>query len=103
MRPPLFSRPRFCFAAAIVFATVVATAIGACGPVPNFYACASPGVNERGADGGPDPCHCDPPPSSNYEACGCLSDPSDQASVQQYDECMLVYREELEGGVGGGI
>jgi hypothetical protein len=81
---------------------LVAAALGACDPALNYYACSAPVVDERGADGGPDPCHCDPPPSSDYYACGCLSDPTDQTSISEYDECILVFHEELEAGVDGG-
>jgi hypothetical protein len=93
---------RLAVAATAATAALVAAALGACAPVPNYYDCAAPSLSETGADGGPDPCHCDPSPSSIYQACGCLSDPTDQTSIDEFNECTLVFHEEVEAGVGGG-
>jgi hypothetical protein len=93
---------RLAAAATVATAALVAAAIGSCDNVINLYDCGAPGLSETGADGGPDPCHCDPPPSSSYEACGCLSDPTDQTSIDQYNACILLLHEELEAGVDGG-
>lgn len=93
---------RLAAAATVATAALVTVSLGACDNITEVYNCAAPLVNETGANGGPDPCHCDPPPSSSYEACGCLSDPTDQTSISEYDECILVFREEVEAGVGGG-
>ncbi len=107
MRQPTSSRraPRLRFAVALVatFAPLVAAVLGAgaCNDnVVNFTVCSTPTVNEKGADGGPDPCHCDPPPSSNVMACGCLSDPGDQAAIDDYNECMVVFHAEQDAGGG---
>jgi len=59
-------------------------------------------LNEKGADGGPDPCHCDPPASSNLGTCGCLSDPNDQSSIAAYQQCMFLYHAEQDAGGDGG-
>jgi hypothetical protein len=93
---------RLAAAATVATAALVAASLGSCGNLPNLYNCAAPVLNETGADGGPDPCHCDPPPSSSYAACGCLSDPTDQTSISEFNECVLVFHEEVEAGVGGG-
>ena len=93
---------RLAAAATVAAATLAAAVLGACDNVLEVYNCAAPVVNETGADGGPDPCHCDPPPSSDLQACGCLSDPTDTVSISEYDECILVFHEEVEAGVDGG-
>lgn len=102
MLAPVMSPLRFAAAAAVATAALVAAALG-CGD--NYVVlpdCDSPTLNGKGADGGPDPCHCDPPPSSNTAACGCLSDPTDQEAIDEYNTCTLLFHEEIEAGFGGG-
>jgi hypothetical protein len=83
------------FAAAI--AVLNATALGfSCGPQES-PPCAIPTLNEKAADGGPDPCHCAPPPSLNVLACECLS--GDQGFIDAYNACMTLYRGEMDAGV----
>ena len=84
--------------AATAIAVLTATAVlgSACfGPaVPD---CGIPAPTETGTDGGPDPCHCDPPPSLNLGACPCLS--GSPGDVDQYNSCMAVYRlETMDAG-----
>jgi hypothetical protein len=61
--------------------------------------CGIPSPSETTADGGPDPCHCDPPPSLNLQACPCLSGTQDDADV--YNACMTIYRAEMMDAGGG--
>jgi hypothetical protein len=93
---------RLAAAATVATAALVAAALGACNNVIMLPDCGTPTLDEKGVDGGPDPCHCDPPPSSNTVACGCLSNPTDQGAIDEYDACILLFHEELEAGVDGG-
>ncbi len=82
-----------------------AAALGACsnGPSITFSVCDVPLVGEVGADGGPDPCHCDPPPELNMTTCPCLSGNATDKSL--YEACMLTYQQEIAdaGDAGGPI
>jgi hypothetical protein len=91
-------------AAAATVAAALAAAAVSCGENVIIYPdCAIPTLDEKGADGGPDPCHCDPPPSSSYyEACGCLSDPSDQNAIDDFDTCVFLVKGEQDAGDDGG-
>jgi hypothetical protein len=65
---------------------------------PGLPYCNIPTLDEKGADGGPDPCHCDPPPSLNISACLCLS--GTQGDVDLYNACMATYWVEvMDAGV----
>jgi hypothetical protein len=73
-------------AAALALTTLLAAAaaLGSCsGPGVAGWACYYPAPGETGADGGPDPCHCDPPPGQP-PACECLSTPE---GTQEYNAC----------------
>ncbi len=59
--------------------------------------CAIPSPSETAADGGPDPCYCDPPPSLNIQACPCLS--GTPADKDVYNACMVLYRGEIDAGM----
>jgi hypothetical protein len=63
---------------------------------PNTPACGFPTLGETAEDGGPDPCHCDPPPSLDLGACPCLSGNSQDVAV--YNGCMALYRLEMDAG-----
>jgi hypothetical protein len=56
--------------------------------------CAIPTLKEKGADGGPDPCHCDPPPSLNMQACPC-----DQSDIDVFNACLVTYWAEIDAGL----
>jgi hypothetical protein len=56
---------------------------------PTIPDCGIPSPSETATDGGPDPCHCDPPPSLNLGACPCLS--GSPGDVDVYDSCMATY------------
>ena len=86
----------------VAFVVLVAAAAGACNNVLMLAACNVPTLDEKGADGGPDPCHCDPPASSGVEACGCLSDPTDQSAIDDYEACLVTLRGEQDAGDDGG-
>jgi hypothetical protein len=89
------------FAAAAVTAVLAATAaLGSCGDNQEFSDCTTPTLGEMGADGGPDPCHCDPPASLNITNCLCLT--GTQQWVDAYNACMFVYRGEMDAGAEGG-
>jgi hypothetical protein len=88
---------RFAVAGAVLAA--VATLGFSCSS-PLVPDCGFPSLSEKAADGGPDPCHCDPPPSLNLAACPCLSGIPQE--VDEYNGCMFIYRGELEAGVDGG-
>ncbi len=90
-------------AAAMAVAVILAAAgaIGACGPGQTISNCLVPTKTETAADGGPDPCHCDPPPALNITGCACLS--GDQGEVDYYNACMATFREEQDAGEGGPI
>jgi len=79
--------------AAAVAVLTAAALLGSCfGPtIPD---CAIPSPSETATDGGPDPCHCDPPPSLNLGACPCLSGTPGDRDV--YNTCMFVYRGEMD-------
>jgi len=88
---------RFAAATAAVTAVLAAaTALGSCGNGPQYSNCNTPTLGEVGADGSPDPCHCDPPPSLNITTCLCLS--GDQQYVDAYNVCMFDYRGEMDAG-----
>jgi hypothetical protein len=85
------------FAAAAAAAVVTAAVmLGSCISNQQFPDCGSPSPSETAADGGPDPCHCDPPPSLNLASCFCLSGSSGDAD--EYNSCMLLYRLEMDAG-----
>ncbi len=91
-------------AAAIAIATVLAAAaaLGSCGTGQvTLSLCTTPTVDEKAADGGPDPCHCDPPPSLDITTCPCLS--GSQQYVDAYNACMQLFRLEEDAGEGGPI
>lgn len=82
-------------AVAVVLATAAILGISCFGPaIPD---CGTPSPSEVGVDGGPDPCHCDPPPSLNLGACHCLSGTPGDLDV--YNACMVLYRiETMDAG-----
>ena len=84
--------PRFAAATAAAFLAVAAMLGFSCSG-PNYPACATPTLTETAADGGPDPCHCDPPPSLNILACECLT--GDRGFIDAYNTCMTLYRIEM--------
>jgi hypothetical protein len=90
-------------AATIAVAVILAAAaIGSCSsPGPQVSICLVPTLPETAADGGPDPCHCDPPPSLDITTCPCLSGTQQDQDV--YLTCMASYREEQDAGEGGPI
>jgi hypothetical protein len=94
-------RLRLAGALVAVVAPLVAAALGCGDNIGILSACETPILDEKGADGEPDPCHCDPPSSANFGACPCLSDPNDQQSIAAYQQCMFSYYGELDGGNGG--
>jgi hypothetical protein len=75
-------------AAAVAVLTVAATLGFSCSG-PAIPDCAIPSPSETAADGGPDPCHCDPPPSLNVGACPCLSGTPGQVDI--YRSCIATY------------
>jgi hypothetical protein len=95
MRPPPRPRRALRFAVAAAAATVLAAAVlsASCNG-PEYSDCAIPTLGETAADGGPDPCHCDPPPSLNILACPCL-----QGDTDVYNACLVTYWAELDAGL----
>lgn len=93
---------RLAAAALAPAAVLVAVAIGCGDNIGIIPACNTPTVGEKGVDGGLDPCHCDPPPSLNVPPCGCLSNPMDQGSIDDYRQCITSYQLEVDAGAGGG-
>jgi hypothetical protein len=90
-------------AASIAAAALLVAAVLGCGNnTITLTECAVPTLDEKAADGGPDPCHCDPPPSLNITSCNCLSDPNDPQSIDNYNVCILLYRQEQDAGGDGG-
>jgi hypothetical protein len=84
-------------AAAVAAAVLtVAVVLGASCSGPVLPDCGIPSPWETAADGGPDPCHCDPPPSLNWQACLCLSGTKEDVDV--YNACMVTYRAEIDAG-----
>jgi hypothetical protein len=79
-----------------------AAALGSCsnGPEITLSDCAVPVLGELSADGGPDPCHCDPPESLHITTCGCLS--GNPQEVANYHACMALYQLEQDAGAEGG-
>jgi hypothetical protein len=105
MLPPMNALRLPAVVAALTAVFTVATAMGACasGPPLTTSDCLVPTMDEVGADGGPDPCHCDPPPDLNVTTCPCLSGNSLQ--LPYYQACMATYREEIAdagGPIGSG-
>jgi hypothetical protein len=84
-----------CLAAAVAI-LAAAAALGSCGPDQQISVCSTPTLGEKGADGGPDPCHCDPPSSLNITTCPCLS--GDQQYVDAYNACIALYQLEVDAG-----
>jgi hypothetical protein len=84
------------FAAVAVVVLGVAAMLGSCSG-PDLPACGFPTLGETAEDGGPDPCHCAPPPSLNLQACPCLNGTPGDADV--YRGCMALYRDEMDAGV----
>jgi hypothetical protein len=93
---------RLAAAATVTTAALVVATLTACDNVLMLTDCNVPTLDEKGADGGPDPCHCDPPPSSNIEGCGCLSDPTDQGAIDNLNACLALVRIEEDAGDDGG-
>jgi hypothetical protein len=80
-------------------AATMALAAAVLGPScsgPDMPDCALPTLTETAVDGGPDPCHCAPPPSLNLQACPCLS--GDQNYIDAYNACLALYRDEMDAG-----
>jgi hypothetical protein len=95
MLPPM--APLRLTAAATTAAVLTAAAVlgASCGG-PNEVDCTLPTLTEMGVDGGPDPCHCDPPPSLNIVACQCLN--GGQSWIDAYNACMTFYRLQMDAG-----
>jgi hypothetical protein len=88
-------------AVAVTAVLAAAAALGSCGSGQEISVCSTPTRGEPGADGGLDPCHCDPPASLNITTCLCLS--GDQQYVDAYNQCILLYQLETEdAGAEGG-
>jgi hypothetical protein len=70
--------------AAMVVTVLFAAAAGiaSCGPGSDVYTCSIPTPGEVGADGGPDPCHCNIPDGIS---CQCTT-PGDGAFL--YNQCL---------------
>jgi hypothetical protein len=79
-------------------ALLLAAAIGCSNAPFNFSACNVPTLGEKGVDGGPDPCHCDPLPSLNISGCLCLSDPTDQGAIDDFRACVALFGIETDAG-----
>ncbi len=79
--------------AAAVVALTAAGLLGISCFGPTIPDCGAPSPNEKATDGGPDPCHCDPPPSLNLGACPCLS--GSPGDVDLYNACLAIYRVEM--------
>ncbi len=85
-------------ALALLAAPVLVVAAIGCGDnVDQITDCGAPTLSEKGADGGPDPCHCDPPPSLGIMPCACLQ--GDQQDIDVYEACMFLFKGEEDGGV----
>jgi hypothetical protein len=89
---------RFSAATALVLAAAAVLGSSCFGPA--YVDCGIPSPSETGADGGLDPCHCDPPSSLGIVACPCLSGTPGDADV--YNACMFIYRGEADAGADGG-
>jgi hypothetical protein len=85
--------------AAIAAAVVLAAASGSSCSGKNIPECGLPTLPEKGLDGGPDPCHCAPPPALNLEACPCGS--GSQDDIDLFNACIAIYDAELDAGMGG--
>jgi hypothetical protein len=91
------------FAAAFTAgALLLAAAIGCSDGVFDISFCNVPTLDEKGMDGGPDPCHCDPLPSQNISTCLCLSDPTNQGGIDDFQACMALLSLETDAGGKGG-
>ena len=64
-------------AAAVALAVSLLVVVGGPGCGPSTYDtiehCLTPTIGEKGADGGPDPCHCNVPPPNEADSCQCTS------------------------------
>jgi hypothetical protein len=87
---PLMNARRFAAAVAVVLSAAL---VGSSCTGPAIPDCGFPTLSETAADGGPDPCHCDPPPSLDIQACPCFS--GQQGDVDLYNGCMALYRTEM--------
>ena len=90
---------RFVGALVAVVAPFVA-ALGCGDNTIELALCNTPTLDEKGVDGGPDPCHCDVPPSLNLVGCGCLS--GNQQDIDTYQTCMFLFNAEKDAGDGTG-
>jgi hypothetical protein len=81
---------RFPAATAVAVVLAAAALLGSSCYGPGIPDCGTPSLGEMATDGGPDPCHCDPPPSLNIQACPCLSG----GPPDEYNACMAIYRVE---------
>ncbi len=93
---------RLAAAALATTSVLIGAALISCNDVINVSLCNVPTLGETGVDGGPDPCHCDPLPSLNITGCGCLSNPGDQGSIDDFNACMALVRVETDAGGEGG-
>ncbi len=82
-------------------ALLVMVALGCGNDVLQFTDCGTLPWDEKAADGGSDPCHCDPPPSLGIMGCACLSDPENQQAIDDYGSCEVLYRAQVDASDGG--
>jgi hypothetical protein len=85
---------------AIVLVAPLVALLGCGDNTIELAGCNTPTLDERGVDGGPDPCHCAPPPSLNLVGCACLS--GDQQDIDDYQTCMFLFNAEKDAGDGTG-
>jgi hypothetical protein len=82
--------------ATVLLAAAAALGLNACGPEgTSAWLCNVPIRDELGADGGPDPCHCNPPGGMG---CPCTT-PGD--GQDGYFLCMHALEDDAGAGEGG--
>lgn len=84
---------------ALLAAAAAALGIAACGPGPQIYSCSIPAIGELGADGGPDPCHCNV--GDDGTSCNCTSPGDGMLFFQQCIYTLSMY-DAGDGGLEGG-
>jgi hypothetical protein len=81
-------------AAAVVALALAPALLGSSCDGPAMPDCAVPSLGETAVDGGPDPCHCDPPSSLDIQACPCLS--GTPAQMDLYNACVALAQIEMK-------
>jgi hypothetical protein len=100
-------RPAVALALSSLLAVAFALGASTCNLQPLIYVpnCFVPQLDQVGADGGPDPCHCNVPPPEQGSSCLCTSTQVVQnglTGIQVFNECMSLLPDDAGDAAEGG-